>query len=54
MSVNRETILTLERLAALDPRTLAIMHGSSLNRGCADALRAFAAGLAERRLRAAA
>jgi flavorubredoxin len=54
MSVTRETTQTIERLAGLNPRTLAIMHGSSLNRGCADALRSFAAGLAAQRLAAAA
>ncbi len=54
MSVTRETLPTLLRLADLNPRTIAIMHGSSLNRGCADALRRFAAGLAAQRLPAAA
>ncbi len=54
MSVTRETLPTIRRLADLDPRTLAIMHGSSLDQGCAGALRAFAAGLAEQRLPAAA
>lgn len=54
MSVTRETGRTLQRLADLNPRTLAIMHGSSLNRGCAEALRAFAVGLASQRLSAAA
>ena len=52
MSVTRDTIQTMERLAGLNPRTLAIMHGSSLNHGCADALRSFAAGLAGQRLAA--
>jgi flavorubredoxin len=52
MSVTRDTIRTIERLAGLNPRTLAIMHGSSLNHRCADALRSFAAGLAGQRLAA--
>jgi len=52
MSVTAETVPTLERLAALNPTTLAIMHGSSLDRGCAAALRSFAAGLAQQRLAA--
>jgi flavorubredoxin len=54
MSVTRETVPALRRLAALEPRTLAIMHGSSLNSGCADALRSFAEGMARQRLVAAA
>jgi flavorubredoxin len=54
MSVTRETLPTLRRLAALEPRTLAIMHGSSLNSGCTAALRAFADGLLQERLPAAA
>jgi flavorubredoxin len=54
MSVTAETVPTLLRRAALEPRTLAIMHGSSLNQGCAAALRSFAAGLAQQRLPAAA
>jgi flavorubredoxin len=54
MSVTAETAPTLERLAALEPRTLAIMHGSSLGHGCAAALRAFSAGLVRERLPAAA
>jgi flavorubredoxin len=45
MSVTADTRPTFERLAALDPRTLAIMHGASLDRGCAAALRAFSSGL---------
>jgi hypothetical protein len=44
----------MQRLAALEPRTLAIMHGSSLNTGCAAALRAYAEGLARHNLAAAA
>lgn len=54
MSVTADTVATMERLAALSPRTLAIMHGSSLDAGCADALRAFGAGLARQRLKLAA
>jgi flavorubredoxin len=54
MSVTAETAPTLERLASLEPRTLAIMHGSSLGHGCAAALRAFGAGLVRQRLPAAA
>jgi flavorubredoxin len=52
MSVTPETFTTLERLADLKPRTLAIMHGSSLEGGGAPALRAFAEGLARQRLAA--
>jgi flavorubredoxin len=52
MSVTRETVPTMQRLADLKPTTLAIMHGSSLNEGCAAALRSFAQGLAEQRLAA--
>ncbi|HEU5468724.1 MAG TPA: hypothetical protein VFU77_05405 [Steroidobacteraceae bacterium] len=54
MSVTPETVTTLERLADLEPRTLAIMHGSSLEGGGAPALRSFAEGLAQQRLAAAA
>lgn len=54
MSVGPETVPTLQRLADLNPRTLAIMHGSSLSGGGAAALRSFAAGLAQQRLPAAA
>jgi hypothetical protein len=54
MSVTRETLPTIRRLVALEPRTLAIMHGSSLNEGCPTALRSFAEGLAQQRLAAAA
>ena len=53
MSVTAETVPTMRRLADLNPRTLAIMHGSSLNEGCAAALRSFAEGLAQQRLAAA-
>jgi flavorubredoxin len=54
IGVTRETVPTIERLAALEPKTLAIMHGSSLAGGCATALRAFAHGLAAQSLPAAA
>lgn len=54
MSVTSETVPTIERLAALDPKTLAIMHGSSLNQGCSAALRSFARAIAAERLAAAA
>ena len=54
MSVTAETIAGLHRLAALQPRTLAIMHGSSLAGNGAAALIAFAAGLGRQRLAAAA
>lgn len=54
MSVTAETVAALDRLAALNPARLAIMHGSSLEGGCAAALRAFAHGLAEERLPVAA
>lgn len=54
MSVTPDTISTLHRLAALKPRTLAIMHGSSLAGDGAGALRAYADGLAMQRLAAAA
>jgi flavorubredoxin len=54
MSVTPETVPTIRRLADLEPRTLAIMHGSSLNEGCAAALRCFGDGLARQRLAAAA
>jgi hypothetical protein len=35
MAVTVDTLPTIERLAALDPQRLAIMHGSSLEGGCA-------------------
>ena len=35
MSITQETAPTIRRLADLAPKTLAIMHGSSLNVGCA-------------------
>jgi hypothetical protein len=50
--VTPHTAATIRRLAALEPRTLAIMHGSSLNAGCPAALRSFAEGLAPQRLAA--
>jgi len=53
MSVTPETISTLHRLAALGPKTLAIMHGSSLAGDGAAALASFANGLAAQRLAAA-
>ncbi|HSD70796.1 MAG TPA: MBL fold metallo-hydrolase [Woeseiaceae bacterium] len=54
MSVTPDTIATLNRLAALKPRTLAIMHGSSLAGDGAAALRGFAEGLSQQRLAKAA
>lgn len=45
MSMAPNTAATLERLAALKPRTLAIMHGSSFTGDGAKALRELAAGL---------
>ena len=54
MSVTADTRAAIERLAALNPATIAVMHGASLDRGCAAALRAFAAGLEQQRLPAAA
>lgn len=46
MSMAPNTRATLERLAALRPRTLAIMHGSSFHGDAGRALTEFAAGLA--------
>ena len=46
MSMAPNTRLTLERLAALKPRTLAIMHGSSFSGDAGKALTELAAGLA--------
>jgi flavorubredoxin len=46
MSMAPNTHATLERLAALHPKTLAIMHGSSHSGDGAKALRELAAGLA--------
>jgi flavorubredoxin len=54
MSVTQETTRTIQRLADLKPRTLAIMHGSSLNQDCTATLRSFAEGLTQQRLAAAA
>lgn len=54
MSVTRETGPALRRLAELAPKTLAIMHGSSLDKSCADALRSFADGIVRQGLSAAA
>ena len=54
MSVTRETVPMIRRLAALEPKTLAIMHGASLDTGCSAALRSFADGIGEQRLAAAA
>lgn len=46
MSMAPTTHATLERLASLKPKTLAIMHGSSFRGDCAAALKDLAAGLA--------
>lgn len=46
MSMAPNTNATLERLAALQPRTLALMHGSSFSGDGAKALKELAAGLA--------
>lgn len=46
MSLAPNTAAVLERLATLQPRTLAIMHGSSFSGDGAKALRDLAAGLA--------
>jgi len=54
MSVTPNTIATLRRLAALKPKTLAIMHGSSLAGNGAAALTAFADSLGRQHLAAAA
>jgi len=54
IGVTRDTAPTIRRLAALEPKTLAIMHGSSLNQGSATALRSFADGLGRQLLPAAA
>lgn len=42
------TAATIERLADLEPTTLALMHGASFNGDCAGALRALAGGYARR------
>lgn len=52
--VNQGTVTALRRLAALQPRTLAIMHGSSLSGNGASALTRFADGLLRQQLPAAA
>jgi flavorubredoxin len=49
MSMAPNTQSVLERLAALQPQTLAIMHGSSFSGDGAGALRKLAAGLATKR-----
>lgn len=54
MSVTRDTVPAIRRLAALQPTTLAIMHGSSLNVGAAAALRSFADRIDEQHFAAAA
>jgi flavorubredoxin len=54
MSVTPDWVATLHRLASLEPRTLAIMHGSSFTGAAAATLRAFADGMAKQRLPAAA
>jgi flavorubredoxin len=54
MSVTADTRAAIERLAALSPATIAVMHGASLDRNCAAALRTFAAGLERLSLPAAA
>lgn len=54
MSVTSDWTATMRRLAALKPRTLAIMHGASFAGDGAAALTAFADGMAQRRLAAAA
>ncbi len=48
MALHPVTVPTLHRLADLDPRTLAIMHGSSLTAHCGAALRALADDCANR------
>ncbi|HEX7124315.1 MAG TPA: MBL fold metallo-hydrolase [Thermodesulfobacteriota bacterium] len=49
-AITPATAPTIRRLAALAPRTLALMHGSSFSGACADALEALARDY-ERRLR---
>lgn len=49
MSITAQSISTLQRLAALKPRTLAIMHGASYAGDGERALMDFAAGLQQRR-----
>lgn len=48
MALHPVTVPTLHRLADLAPRTLAIMHGSSLTANCGAALRALADDCASR------
>jgi flavorubredoxin len=48
MALHPVTVPTLHRLADLDTRTLAIMHGSSLTANCGAALRALADDCARR------
>jgi hypothetical protein len=47
MSMSPNTAAVLGRLAALKPRTLAIMHGSSFHGDGEKALKDFAAGLVQ-------
>lgn len=54
MSLHPQTVPTLERLAGLAPRQLAIMHGSSFAGDCAGALRAFASDVRGKLMRMAA
>jgi flavorubredoxin len=49
MSMAPNTRATLERLAALQPRTLAVMHGSSFSGDGAKALRELAVGISQPR-----
>ena len=48
MSLAPETIVTIERLADLEPTTLALMHGSSFQGDGGAQLRRFAAGVDDR------
>jgi flavorubredoxin len=48
MSLAPETIVTIERLADLEPTTLALMHGSSFQGDGGAQLRRFAAGIDDR------
>jgi flavorubredoxin len=54
VSVTGNWRATMQRLADLKPRTLAIMHGSSYAGDCAGALNAFAEGIVQRRQQQAA
>ena len=47
-----QTAPTIRKLAALEPRTIAVMHGSSFNGNGAAALNALADGYAQRVLKA--